>query len=394
MKNYKRLAREVLSRINRIRENPSVLIEDLTKMTKKFNGNIYDGYLRTHEGVDAVHEAIKFLEDQAPLPRIKVHEGLQKVAEDFATELGETGKCTHKDRNGQGAAARISAAVNWSGALSELLSLGSETPEDIVNWWVIDDGTPSRGHRKNLFAATSKLGGAGCAAHPKYKVVAILDLVEETDEASSPTQSRTSTTSARPRTTPRTSTTAAASSEKDYRKLAEDVLDRVNYVRANPRTLVPTLTEMSTKFSGNLYDGVLRTREGAPAVLEALEFVRTQKPLPPIKRHEGLMKVAEDFAKELSQTGSFSHKDKYGQGPFDRIKKVVKATGSQSECLALGSETAEDIVTSWIIDDGTSSRGHRKNLFATTAKLGGVGCAPHPMMRLVSVFDTIETELH
>jgi len=98
----------------------------------------------------------------------------------------------------------------------------------------------------------------------------------------------------------------------------------------------------------------------------------------------------------MSETGGFSHTDNYGQGPFDRIAKAMKANGAQSECLALGNETAEDIVNSWIIDDGTKSRDHRKNLFASTAKLEGmrgVDCAPHPKMRLVTVLDAIEEEI-
>lgn len=424
MKNYKRLAKKLFDRINLARENPSVIIKDLTEMSEKFDGNIYNGYLRTHEGVQAVLEAIDFLKHQEPVPPIKLHDGLQKVAEDFATELGETGKCTHKDKNGQGAAARISNVVNWAGSLSECLSLGSETPEDIVNWWIIDDGTPSRGHRKNLFATTSKFGGVGCASHPKYKVAAILDLIEEESapvEYVKPSKARIND---RPRYGQRDSektkpieermtkpvekaaeepierteetqeeTSGTTAEVKGSNKLAEDVLDQINYARANPQKLVPVFTEMSKKFKGNLYNNILRTKEGVAAVLEALEFVKKQSPLPPIKRREKLMKVAQDFADEMSQTGSFGHTDKNGESPFDRIGKVIKVSGSSSECLAAGSETAEDIVNSWIIDDGTKTRGHRKNLFAETAKLGGVGCASHPKLRKVAVFDAIEKEI-
>jgi uncharacterized protein YkwD len=389
MNNYKRLASQVLERINFVRENPAELIKDLNKMKKKFNGNIYDGYLRTHEGVEAINEAIKFLESQKPVSRIRVHDGLQKVAEDFVHELSETGKCTHKDKNGLGAAARISKVVNWTGSLSECLSLGSETAEDIVNWWIIDDGTPSRGHRKNLFAKTSKLGGVGCASHPRFKVAAILDLIEEIDETSPPKEYSETPITEHTKPKPKS---PSEPTEKDYKQLARDVLSRINYVRAKPQKLIPMFEEMSKKFKGDLYDNILRTREGASAVLEACEFVKKQEPLPSIRCNEKLMKVAEDFANEMSQTGGFSHTDKYGQGPFERIAKVMKVNGTQSECLALGSETAEDIVNSWIIDDGTKSRGHRKNLFAPTAKLGGVGCAPHPKMRLVAVFDAVEEE--
>lgn len=422
MKNYKRLAKKLFERINLVRENPSMIINDLKEMSGKFDGNVYDGYLRTHEGVQAVLEAIDFLKNQEPVPRIKLHDGLQKVAEDFATELGETGKCTHKDKNGQGAAARISGAIDWAGSLSECLSLGSETPEDIVNWWIIDDGTPSRGHRKNLFATTSKFGGAGCASHPRYKVAAILDLVEEIEDEPAPVEyarhskARISDrprerqkdteeteligkpveeprerTRERRRETPRTS--AKPTEVKGSNNLAEDVLNQINYVRANPQKLVPVFTEMSKKFKGNLYNDILRTNEGVSAVLEALEFVKKQSPLPPVKRHEKLMKVAQDYADEMSQTGGFSHTDKYGKSPFERIAKVIKVNGAQSECLALGSETAEDIVNSWIVDDGTKSRGHRKNIFATTTKMGGVGCATHPKLRYVAVFDSIEAEI-
>eukprot|EP00826_Nyctotherus_ovalis_P010378 TRINITY_DN12741_c0_g1_i8.p1 TRINITY_DN12741_c0_g1~~TRINITY_DN12741_c0_g1_i8.p1 ORF type:complete len:380 (-),score=125.60 TRINITY_DN12741_c0_g1_i8:103-1242(-) len=378
MKDYKQLAKEVFNRINYARGNPSGLTQELVAMTKKFSGNVYDGWLRTQEGAAAVLEAINFLEAQAPLPPILLHEGLHKVAQDFADELGHTGNFSHKDKNGQGAATRISKVVNWTGSMSECLSIGSETAEDIVNWWIIDDGTPSRGHRKNIFARTSKLGGVGCAAHPKYKVVAVLDLIEAVD--------------AEARLAENFEPSSNKAKRKDYKKLAEEVLDRINYSRTTPQKLIPEFTEMTKKFKDNLYNNLIRTHEGVAAVQEALEFLKAQQSLPPIKLHEGLEKAAEDFANEMSETGNFSHKDKFGQGPAERIAKVAKVKGELSESLSLGSEAAADIVNFWIIDDGVPSRGHRRNLFSANAKLGGVGCAPHPKMRLVAVFNTIDGE--
>jgi uncharacterized protein YkwD len=381
MKDYRKLAKEVFDRINSIRAKPSAYVQDFVKMSKKFNGNVYDGHLRTQEGAAAVLEVIDFLSTQASLPAIELHKGLQKSVEDFANELSQTGGVSHKDKNGEEAAARISKVVNWSGSMSECLSLGSETAEDIVNWWIIDDGATRRGHRKNIFAKSSKYGGVGCASHPKYRVVAILDLIEEIAEE---TKSEGKFDAKEPGVKP------AYKAHHDYKKLAQEVFLRINLIRGNPKGIIPEFIEMVKKFKGNLYDNVLRTYEGAAAVEEAIEFVKGQLALPPIELHEGLRQVAEDFANELGATGNFSHIDENGHGPSERIGKVVKVSGSLSECLSLGSDTADDIVNSWIIDDGNTNRGHRRNLFSANSKLGGVGCAAHPKMRVVAVFNAID----
>jgi len=377
------LGKEVFDRINSIRAKPSAYVQDFVKMTKKFNGNIYDNKLRTQEGAAAVLEVIDFLTSQAPLPPIELHKGLQKVAEDFANELSHTGSVSHKNNNGEGPAARISKVVNWTGSMSECLSFGKKTAEEIVNWWIIDDGTPGRGHRKNIFAKSSKYGGVGCASHPKFKVVTILDLIEEIAE-------ETKHKGHFDTEVPGVKSTSTPKARKNYRKLAQEVFDRINLVRENPKGIIPEFAEMLKKFKGDLYDNKLRTHEGAAAVEEAIEFAKGQQSLPPIKLYEGLRQVAEEFANELEATGNFSHIDKNGHGPSERIGKVVKVSGSLSECLSLGSETAADIVNSWIIDDGNANRGHRRNLFSVNSKLGGVGCAAHPKMQVVAVFNAID----
>ena len=81
---------------------------------------------------------------------------------------------------------------------------------------------------------------------------------------------------------------------KDYKKLTQEVFDRINPVgenplklyekidakEANPKGIILELAEMLKKFKGNLYDNKLRTHEGPSTVEEGIEFAKEQQNLP------------------------------------------------------------------------------------------------------------------
>ena len=177
---------------------------------------------------------------------------------------------------------------------------------------------------------------------------------------------------------------------QDYKKLANEVLGRINYIRQNPKTIIPELTEMSKKFKDKVYNDKLITEEGASAVLEAIEFLKAQNSIPPLKLHEALMNVAQNLADVLSETGGVEQKDKDGAGASERISKAVNWTGGMHECISFGDTTAKEIVNSMIISDGSPERGHRGVIFSTVYKYIGVGCKSHPTYKTVTVIDTIE----
>lgn len=80
-----------------------------------------------------------------------------------------------------------------------------------------------------------------------------------------------------------------------------------NNIRQNPQLLIPDLEEMLTKFDGNLLKRdakvTLRTKEGESAVKEAIEYLKKQSPVPPLKWSEDVSKAANDHTKDIGPKG-------------------------------------------------------------------------------------------
>lgn len=51
-------------------------------------------------------------------------------------------------------------------------------------------------------------------------------------------------------------------------------------MRANPQAWKPYVADMIKKFRGKIYNGRMRTREGAAAVRELYNHLNRQKPVP------------------------------------------------------------------------------------------------------------------
>lgn len=77
----------------------------------------------------------------------------------------------------------------------------------------------------------------------------------------------------------------------------EELVQQLNAIRENPRSLIPKLEKQLPKFKGKLLSLTpsfsLTTEEGPQLWTETIEFLRKQKPLPPLKLHKGLCKSAQ-----------------------------------------------------------------------------------------------------
>lgn len=111
------------------------------------------------------------------------------------------------------------------------------------------------------------------------------------------------------------------------------------------------------------------TFEGKAAWREAIDFLMKQKPIHPLKLNQGLCLACQDHTADMIKTGVTSHNSSDGSSFSDRIhRRCGKAYGSSGEnisrdFLVEGRKHGLTSVMKLIIDDGTSSRGHRKNIF-------------------------------
>ena len=71
------------------------------------------------------------------------------------------------------------------------------------------------------------------------------------------------------------------------------------------------------------------------------------------------------------------HEGSNGVTVKERILSQGKILNCYGENLAFHCETAEDILSQLVIDDGVKERGHRENIFNRDFKVVGCYCGPH-----------------
>ncbi len=154
----------------------------------------------------------------------------------------------------------------------------------------------------------------------------------------------------------------------------KQLLDEINYARANPQEYVKALELFRRNFRGKEIHypegGVLATNEGVAALDDAINFLRKQNPLPPLEIRSGMVKAAKVHATDLVSTGKSSHRGTDGSQPGERLDRFGRWEDAYGENIVYDSRTPRYDVIGMIIDDGTANRGHRENLFSDFRVVG------------------------
>lgn len=159
-------------------------------------------------------------------------------------------------------------------------------------------------------------------------------------------------------------------------EIEKDIVREMNMARSNPKKYADLYIEPRIqKFNGKMYGGRLQTFEGADAVKDCVKFMRSQKSLPALSPSKGLTRAAKDLSETQCRTNQTGHTAPDGSDPFQRMKRYGSYTGTAGENVAYGSKTAREIVVTLLIDDGVTSRGHRKNILSKDYTVTGIGFA-------------------
>lgn len=175
------LSRDVLREINRVRADPQAYAAYLETLRPLYRpdglveANPGGMLIRTHEGVSALNEAIRFLRRAQPLPPLSYCEGLALSARDHALEQGQTGQTGHAGRGGSSPFTRMGRYGAWANEAAENIAYGAPTASQVVRNLIIDDGVPNRGHRTNLLKPTFGVAGVGVGQHPRFGAVCVID---------------------------------------------------------------------------------------------------------------------------------------------------------------------------------------------------------------------------
>ncbi len=171
--------------------------------------------------------------------------------------------------------------------------------------------------------------------------------------------------------------------------LEREIVGEINLARTNPRKYASLLEDRKKYYDGKLFyrseESILKTREGVKAVNEAIRFLRSANRLPPLSLSRVMSLGAKDHVRDIGPREATSHKGSDGSSPGDRVNRYGEWLVGIAENIYYGGENAHEVVMGWIIDDGVSGRGHRKNIFKPGFRVVGVGCGPHAKYRTVCV---------
>lgn len=176
-----RLEAEVLKEINLARMNPRGYAEVLRAYRQRFRGNEVhypdtNEVLITEEGVAAVDEAIRFLQAQHALPPLSHAQVLALASTDHVRDQGPQGLIGHES-SADGADPWDRVVRRGGGDyVEEIISYGPTSAREAVIAWIVNDGSPERGHREAVFDDEMSFAGVGCGSHSTYNMMCVVDM--------------------------------------------------------------------------------------------------------------------------------------------------------------------------------------------------------------------------
>jgi hypothetical protein len=172
-------------------------------------------------------------------------------------------------------------------------------------------------------------------------------------------------------------------------QLEKELIEEINFARKYPQSYQSLLEKNRTYYRGKRLEipGKIPvvTKEGLPALNEAIRYLNTAPSAPALILSHGMSLGARDHVRD-QQSGSAGHFGRDGSNAGSRVNRYGAWRKSIGENIEYGSDDARSIVTNMIIDDGVSDRGHRTNLFNPDFRMIGVACGPHRVYRSMCVF--------
>ena len=163
----------------------------------------------------------------------------------------------------------------------------------------------------------------------------------------------------------------------------------INRARQSPRQYAERLKGVFAAMDANgVYARGTRriaTVEGRAAVDEAVRFLASVEPVPPLRMAGCLNLAAARHAKAKGSIGSSGHFGATGRNPAERASFLTASPVACSENIAYGYDDATEMVAALIVDDAVPGRGHRNNIFDPRMKSFGSGRAAHLLRKTIDV---------
>jgi uncharacterized protein YkwD len=173
--------KQVLVEINKVRTDPAQYAMTYLQPIKRYYRGRMLQYpneiaIQTTEGVHALDECITVLMSSKALKALSPKKGLALAARDQAKDQAKTGATGHAGSDHSTVTDRMNRYGKWEHSAGENIDYGNSQAQRIVISFLVDDGVPSRGHRKNLLDNSFSFIGVAVGPHLTYGSMCVLDL--------------------------------------------------------------------------------------------------------------------------------------------------------------------------------------------------------------------------
>jgi hypothetical protein len=179
--------REVLDELNHARTHPLQYAGYLAQLSRFFYGRELrrpgEVILITQEGLPALEEAIAYLETVQPVAPLIPSKGLSQGAADHARDQARNGALGHTGSDDSQPWERMNRYGVWQVAAAENISYGDNDARGVLIQLIVDDGTPGRGHRTNIFNPDYRFVGVACGPHAQFGMMCVMDYAGEYSES-------------------------------------------------------------------------------------------------------------------------------------------------------------------------------------------------------------------
>ena len=180
MENIDNFAYEIIKEINIARSKPRKYAKFLKKIIKNFDENDLNYSeeqinITTVEGIDAYEEAIEYLYNVYPKPKLNLHLSLLNIANDY---LNHAKKISYEKIFRLEINNLIEKYGTFTGNFSKLMDFGGLTAKSIVTNLIVCDGNHSRDYRNLIFDDNFRYIGVASVPHSEYKQFTVIMISE------------------------------------------------------------------------------------------------------------------------------------------------------------------------------------------------------------------------
>jgi uncharacterized protein YkwD len=289
-------------------------------------------------------------------PMLYPEKNLCYTAAIHAEDMGTLGKIGHNSSDGTGCFTRIGKYYKC-GTAAENCSYGYSDALDIVMQLLIDENTPSLGHRENILSSTYHAMGTSIKPHKVYRYNCVQDFGAKLltplagsndDKSDNNNSSNNNSSNNNSSNTNRINSNGSSGSSSNTSNSSSEIQAAFNYLNAVRKNPARYSNEIGVSLSG-----VQATHE--------------------LKWNSTLAKVAQAKAQDMAKRNYFSHVDPDGNGMNIKINAAGYSLRSDwysnrslnyFESIAVGTTTGKEAIQLLINDSGASneSAGHRRHL--------------------------------